>query len=195
MKVKKEKLLMNIVFQNFLLKKELVYKQNQNYHIDLDNPTFFVNYLKFNREIHMNGLIGNIVFLILIIIVKIISGEMLFTTIALIFDIISLLVNFECVNLQNYNLCRLENVKMKELLQKRETKIKEEKIKKYGEGMKVIGKTFKNTDDVPSFNDILDNVKTDEEKIQLLSYLKKQLEILEKQNDENNIHKGRCKVK
>ena len=83
---------------------------------------------------------------------------------------------------------------MKELLIKREKKLKEEKIKKYGEGMKVIGKTFQETEYIPSLDEVLSNVKTNEEKKQLLLYFKKQLEILKRESiDSCSKEKGRCK--
>lgn len=178
-------------------KKELIYHENQNYHLDLENPTFFVNYLKFNRKIHIDGLKSNIVFIGLLILLMIIfNGSLMWmVNLGLLYNIVSLLINFQCINLQNYNLCRLENVQIKELLQRREKKIKEEKIKKYGKGMAVIGKTFQETTDIPTVDEILINIKTNEERKQLLLYFKKQLEILEKKTVINNKDKVRCKRK
>lgn len=178
-------------FAKLLFRKELIYKQNQNYHIDLENPTNFSKYLEFNKNIHIEGLKSNILFVMGIIIFKVVINNPIIDII-LIYNIISMIINFECINLQNYNLCRLENNQMKMLLEKREKKIKTDKIKRYGDGLKVIGKTFQEVDDIPKIGDVLGNVKTNEEKQQLLLYLKRQLECLERKNSEENI-KGKVR--
>ena len=193
---KREKIIDEYRYLELSFRKEIIYKQNQNYHIDLENPTYFVNYLKFNRKVHLDGIKSNIFFIIASLLFKVFFSNTLtvLINILLIYNIISFIINFQCVNLQNYNLCRLENDKMKELLIKREKKIKEEKIKKYGEGMKVIGKTFQETEYIPSLDEVLSNVKTNEEKKQLLLYFKKQLEILKRESiDSCSKEKGRCK--
>ena len=52
-------------YRELSLKKEILYKRNQNYHIDLENPTYFVNYLKFNRQVHIDGIKSNIFFIVI----------------------------------------------------------------------------------------------------------------------------------
>lgn len=180
-------------FAKLLFKKELIYKQNQNYHMDLENPTNFCNYLRFNKKIHIEGLKSNILFIMGAIIFKLVINNPVIDMI-LMCNLISMIINFECINLQNYNLCRLENAQMKTFLERREKKIKEDKVKRYGEGFRVIGKTFQEVDDIPMISDVLENVKTNEEKQQLLLYLKRQLEYLERKNSHEKV-KGKVRVR
>jgi len=191
--VNKKQIIDEYRFGKLLFRKELIYKQNENYHIDLENPTNFSNYLKFNKKIHIDGLKSNIFLIIGILIFKLIINNWV-TNLILMYNIISMIINWQCINLQNYNLCRLENEQMKLLLEKREKKVKEDKIKKYGEGFKVIGRTFQDTEDIPKINEILSNVRTIEEREQLLLYLKKQLDYLERKNKTEKI-KSKVRVR
>ena len=43
--------------QKLVFRKELVYKQNRNYHYDPNYPTRFIKYLEMNKKIHQRGTI------------------------------------------------------------------------------------------------------------------------------------------
>ena len=186
-------------YSKLAFKKEITYHQNQNYHIDLNQPTLFSNYLKYNRQIHIKGLKGNIIAIIILIALKLFinnSFSILFNVL-LGYNIVGSLINFQCINLQNYNLCRLENEQIKIVLKRREKKRKQDYLQKYGEGMKTIGRAFYETTDIPSIDEVISQVHSKEEKEQLLLYLKNQLRILRAQLSSENLEcvKERKKIK
>ena len=167
-------------YEKLKFKKEINKKKNRNYHIDLNAPNDFKEYLSFNKNIHVKGLRSNIIFSSIIILLSIIFSNPfpVLLGILLTYQGICAIVNFECINLQNYNLCRFEDEKMqkviKRIVEKQEKEIREEMI----EGMRVISTTFRKTDDIPSMDDVIANINTPEEALQLLRYVRKQLKLV-----------------
>ena len=92
-------------------RREFYQEENRNYHIRKENPTQIIKYLELNKKIHKNGLVGNAIFGLLTI-PGLIFGSKL-APIFLVFEIIEAIINFECINLQNYNIYRLTKVKDK----------------------------------------------------------------------------------
>ena len=90
-------------------------EKNRNYHFDIDYSKNFKNYLLWNKDVHLNGIIKNLVILALSIAALILSQGLIFNVaLALaIINSIGLVINFECVNLQNYHLARFERVETK----------------------------------------------------------------------------------
>ena len=160
-------------FKKLNLKKEINRKENRNYHINLNNPNEIKKYLEYNKKIHKDGLKSNIIFTSLLILLNLFISinPILFISLIL-FEIMSIIINFECINLQNYNLCRLENKKTKKVLKKLEEKKNKNMIKNMSKGSKVIGDTFRNTVDIPTIDDIINNIKEKEEAVELLNYTK-----------------------
>lgn len=105
--------------------------------------------------------------------------SLIFTTpiifILLIYEFLGIIINFECVNLQNYNLCRLSD----ERIIKTFDKIKERQQREFklnmSEGSKVIYNSFIDTIDIPDVDTVISHINTREEAIQLLDYARKQI--------------------
>ena len=180
----------NVRNSKMILKKEFLNKQNINYHINKNNIPEFRKYLLWNKQIHINGIKKDIVIIILSIIALILSSNFIFyiSTIALITSIISALINFECVNLQNYNLDRLN---------KYEKRNKEKIVKKYIQKAKeynlistTIKKEFDKTTDIPNPYDILNKINNVEELKQF-----KKIILETRNNNLNNINKTKLKRK
>ena len=106
-----------IQLQKMLARKEFNYSQNRNYHIDWNRPTEFVNYLKWNKKIHINGLKKGLVFLGIIILLFY-STPFLIPLISC--NLFSIFINFECINIQNSNIYRYEKPTVKDKLKKLE---------------------------------------------------------------------------
>lgn len=169
-------------------RKEMVYEKNRNYHYDPNYPTKFIEYLETNKKIHISGLKKNIVALIGIGVFSLFFGPV-FPTVGIlmvIYEMIGLIINFECINLQNYNLCRFQNHKMQMLLEKVEEKRSNENLRQLAEGMKPVVKAMNKQVEIPTTDQVVDNINTREETTQLLGYLKEQLIYLQNNNKTDN---------
>ena len=90
-----------------------------------------------------------------------------------------MIINFECINLQNYNLCRFENTRMKSILAKVEEKKLNSNLQKLSEGMKPISEALTNQTEIPTIDQVIEQVTTRTQVKQLLEYMKEQLAYLE----------------
>ena len=181
---KRRLLIENYKKEILLFRKENVNRKNRNYHMDMDNTSDILTYLNKNKLIHLNGLIKN-VFMFLVSIPLIIFGSgFLLTTgyIMLSLNLISTIINFECVNLQNYNIKRITAAKEK--LDKYNERRKNNDLKKYGDVSLTVSKELKKDIDIPSPEIIIDSIKTKEELEQMKSLL---LREVNKRNIENDI--------
>lgn len=166
----------NLIIRNYqkkilISRKEFNNKKNRNYHIKMDNPNDFIEYLKKNRKIHINGLIKNGIVYLGLIPLFIIQNP-IFTIAGYVFlsyNTISTLINFQCVNLQNYNLKRFED--SKEKLMKMRKRKQEKDLEKYGKISKVISSSLNNSTDIPSVEEIVSNITTKEQLIELKKML------------------------
>lgn len=168
-----------------ILKRELNGKRNRNYHISVDNPSKFVNYLNYNKSIHVKGLIKNGgVFLITI--TGIAFGNEVIQTLAYAwfsYNCVSTFINFQCVNLQNYNLKRFNRSMEKlEMIAQRK---KDRDIKRYSEISKVISDEFLATDKIPEKENIVQQITTKTQ----LEQMRKLLMDNMYSNSENTINK------
>lgn len=165
-------------------------KKNRNYHIKMDDPNKFIKYLKNNRKIHIKGLIRNVIVYLALIPLFILFNPT-FTVagyIILGYNTISTLINFECVNLQNYNLKRFEESK------ERLIKIKEKKLArdldKYKNISKVVSNSLNSSKSIPNIDEIVANINTKEELIELKNMLNA-YGIKEEKNTDNKVKKIR----
>lgn len=168
-------------------RREFYQEENRNYHIRKENPTQIIKYLELNKKIHKNGLVGNAIFGLLTI-PGLIFGSKL-ALIFLVFEIIEAIINFECINLQNYNICRLTKVKDK-IEKKEKSKIERDSVL-YKEISEDIHKVVMEKDEIPTIDDILacaDTPEKLEQLKQLLAKTKSQRNILET-HDENGFQK------
>lgn len=153
-------------------RKEYNRKENINYHIS-SCPTNFLYYLNWNKNIHERGIIKDIV-LLPISALALTSGTAFAIPLA-IYNISSLFINFQCINLQNYNIARINLIKNK--LENQEKKKIENDIAKYGEAINLVSSTIKEKEKLPTLEDIVNSIKTKEQAEQL-----KQLILREKIN-------------
>lgn len=97
-------------------RREFVYHQSRNYHYNKNYPTEFVKYLKLNREIHIRGLIyDGLMFVPLIL--GFFTFQVLSPIVFFLFTTVlstKAIIDLECINLQNYNLCRFQNEKCRQ---------------------------------------------------------------------------------
>ena len=141
------------------MRKEMNQEKNRNYHINPKRPTEIFEYLNWNKQVHKRGLTKDAICILIFLI-----GTILQIPLAaplLIYEIINAAVDFECINIQNYNLCRLEHLKPN--LQKKEERIIQRSIEEYGSAAEVIHKSIEQSEKLPTFQEILDNIENKEQ--------------------------------
>lgn len=172
-----------IKYENYLnkilIRKEFNKSQNINYHIDKNNPNEFMKYLEWNKKIHVFGLKANLFNLPLIAVASTIGAP---TALLLGINLLSMFINFQCINIQNYNINRLKDYQQKLQRKKLEnkgniTREQEYQIKQqrrtndfqqnYGEAAKLIYSSIEKKDGIPAMNEIIDNIKSQEQLDQL----------------------------
>lgn len=186
-KIKKEKIqdyslvLTEYQKEKLAFRREIVYKQNRNYHYNPNYPTKFVKYLEMNKKIHQRGIKKNITVLMGVGIVSLILSNPLpiASIVVALLQVVSMIINFECINLQNYNLCRFENTRMENILTKIEEKKLNCNLQKLNEGMKPISEVLISQIEIPSIDQVIEQVTTRTQAKQLLEYMKEQLTYLE----------------
>ncbi len=149
--------------QKLLARKEWIREENRNYHMDQNNPMEFIEYLEWNKEIHQNGLKKNIITLPLLSAATICGFAPAIPFLML--EAGSTFINFQCVNIQNYNIYRFRQ--KEEKLKKLQDQKHKRDLKKYGEAAKIIGESLDKTTEIPSLEEIIDNIKTPEQLQQL----------------------------
>lgn len=170
--------------EKMTFKKEIVQRKNRNYHYNKNYPTQIIYYLKKNKEIHQRGILRNI------FVLSLVGGYCLlplpkfpvFIGIVSVFEVGSLLMNFQCINLQNYNLCRFEEEKTKQKLVDLESRTIKRNIEKVSECIEPVSHVVRDKVGDISIDDIVDSIKTKEQSLELLGYLKSQLTSLQKSN-------------
>ena len=119
----------NYITAKVSMRKELNLEQNINYHMNNEQPTEIIKYLNWNKNIHKRNLAFN---------AMAIAALSLGTATAipgalpvLMLELISAGINFECINIQNFNICRYKI--QEDILRKKEEKKTKENIEKYGD--------------------------------------------------------------
>ncbi len=153
----KEKLRARIEYNN---------KENRNYHFNALNPRETLNYLNINKNIHINGIKSNLLYVSISIVgIIFIKNIIIPLIISICFNLISMFINFECINLQNYNITRIEQ-KLEKLSKIRKQKLNQ-KIKLYREISKSLAPLLERDKKIPSKEDIIECIQTEEEIIEL----------------------------
>lgn len=168
----------NATLQKMALRKEYNQKENLNYHINKSRPTEFLNELNWNKNIHKKNLIWNSILLPTGIGLSI-SGfwpAIPFT----VYQVASTFINFQCVNVQNYNIYRIKRIEDK--LKKKEAKDEQERIEKYKEGYQVIGEKIEEKKDIVNIDEIVNSITSIEQ-------LKQIKELLQKEQEKRNTNK------
>ena len=147
-------------------------EKNRNYHMNPKKPTEIVAYLEWNKNIHKKGLITNAVLIPICI-----AGVILQIPVSLpllIAECFSAFINFECINIQNYNLCRVKQI-LPMLKRKEENLIKKED-EEVGEAAKIITKSVEKSESLPTFDEILSNIQTEEQLRQMKELFRRSIE-------------------
>lgn len=154
-------------YKKMAFNRELVEKKNRNYHMTLNNASSFYKYLEHNKKVHVNGMKFNAgVILTSLVAIPHLSG-VLFGVVCstLVYNILALGINFQCVNLQNYNMCRLDE--KKEMLEKIEQRKKASDAKNYGIAGATIYKKLESSVTLPKKEEIVKEMSSLEELQQL----------------------------
>ena len=150
--IKQEIIENNYKNELILFRKELNQGKNRNYHYDVDYSKNFKDYLLWNKEVHLKGIINNLIILAISTAALVLSTGLIFSSalIIAIINSIGLVVNFECVNLQNYHLARFEKVETK--LEERKKQSLIQKNNKYGNAINAINKQIDKSDGLPKLD-------------------------------------------
>lgn len=137
--------------------------ENRNYHLNKLNVKETIMYLNINKKIHEVGILSNVFWSVVTGACMILLGGVFVPigVISLLYQGISGVINFECINLQNYNILRLES-RMEKLESIRNRKM-EKKIKEYGEVAKVVAPLLGKGKDLPKTEDIVNSLNTSEQ--------------------------------
>lgn len=166
-KEKIRKLIELTKYSKMFMRKEFYQEKNRNYHIDPKTPTAIYEYLKWNKKIHVRGMLKNAVTIPITIVFSLVGFEFLLPL--LLYELVSLGINFECVNIQNYSICRY---KITEKVLKKQEKLKiDESIKNYGSAQELITKSIVMQDDLPKLDDIITNNATNIDQLRILRKL------------------------
>ncbi len=150
-------------YEKMAIRKEFNREQNRNYHMDMNKPLEILHYLNWNKRVHTKGLVQNLIAIPLLSIATALGFGIAIPF--LVEEVFSLFINFQCINIQNYNIYRIEE--REETFKKLEERRLRSNIAQYGEAAKVIDKTLASTEEIPTFKEILENAKTPEELQQL----------------------------
>jgi hypothetical protein len=184
--------------EKLYLRKEINTKQNRNYHYDENNPLSFINYLKFNKNIHIKSLKNNIITITIFITINILFPNLLSHELFIFFissQLFFSFINFQCINLQNYNLERFNNKRIQELLLRKEKNNQARNLKKYSNCSKKVSNLMKESSEIPSIEDIRNCVENREEKEELLNFALKQRARIAKKEELLEKRKKLTKIK
>lgn len=167
-------------FSKMYMRKEFYQEKNRNYHIDSRKPTEIYKYLEWNKRVHVKGIIKDMI-LIPILVGATITG-LPYAVPLLLMELLSAGINFECINIQNYNMCRFKMTE--KALKKQEERKVAETIREYKDATKLLYDSISKTDDLPSFSEIINNVSD-------TNQLKQLREMLSKSKEERSVKMDR----
>ncbi len=179
-KKENQKSLYDYQMTKLAFRKELAYKQNRNYHYNPNYPMKFIEYLEKNKRIHQISFLKNGIFLVLLGLsfsfLSAISPILFYCLVAI--CTVGLIKDFACINLQNYNLCRFQEEKIRKRLNELEALKRQESLEKLSKVIKPVSSVIERQLEIPSVEQVIQQVETEEQKQQLLSYAKWQLDNL-----------------
>ena len=105
----RERLEKRFQYQVRMFRKEWNHEQNRNYHLNETNPDEFLGWLRWNKEVHLTGLAINTIMIPLMAVGTVITSGIVAPICCsiLIYQMLSAGINFACINLQDYNYCRV----------------------------------------------------------------------------------------
>lgn len=149
----------NVKLAKMAMRKEWHEEKNRNYHIDMKRPGEITKFLQWNKDVHKRGLLKDAVLIPFCIAGTI--AQIPGAAILLGWEVLNAAINFECINIQNYNLCRLEEIQP--VLIKRQERRMEKDIEEFGGAAEVIHKTIEESESLPTFDQIIENIQTKEQ--------------------------------
>jgi len=178
-----EEIILKYNMAKMFMRKELNREQNRNYHMDFEKPTDIISELEWNKSVHKSGLKFNLITIAVFTGLGFLGCP--WSIPMIIAEIVSAFINFECVNIQNYNLCRYKI--MKEPLQKRGQRNFERHVEEYGEIDEKVNQVAKTTD-TSNFEKTADKMIENASHEQLIAW-KRLLEIKKRRikNDKRDI--------
>lgn len=157
--------------QKMILRREYNRDENFNYHIT-KRPTEFLEQLEMNKNIHKRGLRTDAVTIAAGSAITALSYTSMLPDIAAKVAIpivacsgVCAFVNFQCINIQNYNIYRVKKIKKK--LKEKEQKQASEQIEKYGKAYELIGNLIEEKKDIIDYASIVNNINDKEQLAQL----------------------------
>lgn len=146
-------------------RKEIKREKNRNYHMDENKPTEMIEYLNWNKSVHKKGLIKDGVLVTGTIVALALGISPMLAVPALATEVMSAFINFQCVNIQNSHIYRYKLIE--EHLKKREARREQAIVENYGEATNAYSRSIAESKELPSLMELVDNVKTAEEAVQL----------------------------
>lgn len=152
----KQEIIQEGLNQKLLFKKELNTRHNRNYHFDINHPEVFLSYLNWNKIIHKKGLRNDLIVMSLVVPVLFFSTGPILITSSFLFLVstLSTFIDFQCINLQNYNIARIEE--KLEKLKRVQAHINKKNIKKFNDINEVISNELYKSKDIPSLDSIIE---------------------------------------
>lgn len=189
----KDALLAEYQNQKLAFRRELVYKQNRNYHYNTNYPTKFIKYLEWNKKVHINGIKKDICMLVGVPVLSVLLGNPspTISTILMLASVSSLAINFECVNLQNYNLYRFQNEKTYQILEKVEERRRNTNLEKLGSSIVPVAKAVTEDIALPTIDQVVSKITTVEQATRLKEYVQQQYKYLEQQQTKEYVKEKR----
>lgn len=139
-----------------------------------------------NKKVHLNRIKKDICMLVGIPVLSVLLGNPLPTIIAILMlaNVASLAINFECVNLQNYNLYRFQNEKTYQILEKVEERRRNNNLEKLGSSIVPVAKAVTEEVALPTVDQVVSKITTVEQATRLKEYVQQQYKYLEQQTKE-----------
>ena len=162
-------------------RKEMVNKEIPNYHLNIEDIDQTLSFLEVNKKIHVRGikkdalktlLCGTMTLLIEYPLVRNSSA------ILMALGITGLFINFQCVNLQNYNIKRIGN--NYERLKKLEARSLKKHTQEYTSASSFIAPLLNGTLSIPTTSDIITALPSEEEASNLQKMVQREIEARQK---------------
>lgn len=165
------------------LRKEKHRRENMNYHLDVNNPNKTLFWLNKNKEIHKRSLKKKLI-IIPILIALLIGGNLLgfgslptiINTLLILMvslEAVSTIIDTNCILLQNYNIKRVN--RYIEGPYKRHKQKLEKKAIEYNEMTNVVSGVVKESEKIPTIDEVLNNIETSKQAKQLLELVQQEM--------------------
>ena len=155
----KKQIKREIKLSKLAIRKELNEEKNRNYHMDTERPTEIYKYLEWNKSVHIKGLIKDAIIVILSTVA--LSFGFVGALPVLLYELLNAAINFECINIQNCSICKYK--KCQKILERKESRAIEKGIEEYGAAAEVINNALEESETLPTFDEIINNIKTKEQ--------------------------------